>query len=178
VLLAGGIAEQADVRVALAGGAVAAVAGTRFLASDESRAHPGYKQRLVAGSQTLLTELFGMAWPRAPHRVLPNAATRRWLGDHPTGQPTPGGPLTDTRGPAALRAAHLLLAPLARRTPMSVPLRLARRPRSGLLDLSPAPVTDDLPEPTLETHPLYAGETVARIADIRPAADLVRELTP
>src|SRR5207253_1498373 len=61
VLVAGGIAERADVRSALEAGAVAAVAGTRFLASDESHAHPGYKRRLVAGSDTLLTELFGMA---------------------------------------------------------------------------------------------------------------------
>jgi len=79
VLVAGGIAEAADVRRALDGGAVAAIAGTRFLASEESRAHPDYKRRLVDGSDTVLTELFGMAWPRAPHRVMPNDATRRWL---------------------------------------------------------------------------------------------------
>ena len=79
VLVAGGIAEAADVRRALDGGALAAIAGTRFLASEESRAHPDYKRRLVDGSDTVLTELFGMAWPRAPHRVMPNDATRRWL---------------------------------------------------------------------------------------------------
>ena len=39
LLLAGGIAEPADVRVALEAGASAAVAGTRFLLSEESRAH-------------------------------------------------------------------------------------------------------------------------------------------
>src|SRR5438067_257395 len=105
-------------------------------------------------------------------------ATRRTSGsprlDLPRrrGRPPPRAPPKDTRGPTALRAAHLLLAPLARRTPMSLQLRMARGPRSGPLDLSPAAPTADLPEPTLETHPLYAGETVARIADIRPAADL------
>ena len=165
VLLAGGIAERADVRVALDAGATAAIAGTRFLASEESRAHPEYKHRLVDGSETVLTELFGMAWPRAPHRVMPNGATRRWLKDDP-------------RGPAAIRAAHLILSPVARFTPISLQLRLARRPRAAPLDLSPAAPTDDLPEATVETHPLYAGRTVARIHDVRPAADLVRELTP
>ena len=76
LLLAGGIAERADVRRALEAGASAAVAGTRFLLSDESRAHPEYKQRLLDAEQTLLTELFGLGWP-APHRVVPNAATER-----------------------------------------------------------------------------------------------------
>ena len=71
----------------------AAVAGTRFLASDESGAHADYKRRLVDGRETVLTELFGMAWPRAPHRVLENDATRRWLkGD-------PRGPAADPRAP-------------------------------------------------------------------------------
>ena len=57
---------------------VAAVLGTRFLLTEESRAHPDYKRRALTGGETLLTELFGAGWP-APHRVLPNAATERWL---------------------------------------------------------------------------------------------------
>ena len=73
-------------RQALEAGAVAAVAGTRFLLSEESRAHPGYAQRLLQGRETILTELFGAGWP-APHRVLPNAATARWL--QATGQRGP-----------------------------------------------------------------------------------------
>ncbi|MDX6635755.1 MAG: nitronate monooxygenase, partial [Solirubrobacterales bacterium] len=79
LLLAGGIAERADVAAALEAGAQAAVAGTRFLLSEESRAHALYKERLLAADETLLTELFGAGWP-APHRVVPNAATERWLG--------------------------------------------------------------------------------------------------
>ncbi len=165
VLLAGGVAERADARIALDAGATAAIAGTRFLASEESRAHAEYKRRLVDGRETVLTELFGMAWPRAPHRVMPNGATRRWLQDDP-------------RGPAAVRAAHLLLSPVARFTPISMQLRLARRASAAPLDLAPPAPTVDLPAATVETHPLYAGQTVARIHDVRPAADLVRELTP
>src|SRR6476646_10051912 len=84
LLLAGGIAEQADVSRALEAGAEGAVAGTRFLLSPESRAHPGYRERLLAADSTVLTELFGTGWP-APHRVVPNAATERWLREDPRG---------------------------------------------------------------------------------------------
>jgi hypothetical protein len=52
----------------------------------------------------------------------------------------------------------------------------AQRPGSRVL--SPAGPTDDGPETLLEAGPLYAGETVSRIGDVRPAADLVRELAP
>src|SRR5689334_9963047 len=88
LLLAGGIAEVADVRAALDAGAVAAVCGTRFLMSEESGAAAGYKQRLTEADETVLTELFGVGWPGA-HRVLPNQATERWLR-------------SDRRGPAAV----------------------------------------------------------------------------
>ncbi|HEX6116683.1 MAG TPA: nitronate monooxygenase [Solirubrobacterales bacterium] len=165
VLLAGGIAEAADVRAALAAGAAAAVAGTRFLASPESGAHPEYKRRLVEGGETLLTELFGMGWPHAPHRVLANDATRRWLSDDP-------------RGPVAIRALHRALSPATRIIPARAQLGLAARARSGPLDLAPPAPTERMPAATIETHPLYAGETVARIGDVRPAAELVAELAP
>jgi nitronate monooxygenase len=79
VMAAGGIVDAEGVRAALDAGAVAAVAGTRFLLSDESHAHPDYKQRCLDASETILTQLFGLGWPDAPHRVIPNAATRRWL---------------------------------------------------------------------------------------------------
>lgn len=165
VLVAGGIAARGDVQAALEAGAVAAVAGTRFVASEESGAHPGYKERVVEGGETVLTELFGMGWPHAPHRVLPNAATRRWLGEA-------------VRGPAALRALHTALGPIAGRAPTAIQNRLAGRAAAGPLDLSPAPPTRGMSAATLETHPLYAGETAARITDVRPAAEIARELTP
>src|SRR4051794_2660022 len=106
ILLAGGIAVAADVRAALAAGARAAVCGTRFVLAEESRAHPEYRRRLVAGRETLLTEIFGLGWPAAPHRVLPNRATERWAGaPAPAGggghsPPGAGGP-AGARGAAA-----------------------------------------------------------------------------
>src|SRR5690349_11359339 len=77
LLLAGGIADAADVGRALDAGAAAAVSGTRFLLSEESRAHPEYRRRLLGAQETILTELFGAGWPAAPHRVVANAATER-----------------------------------------------------------------------------------------------------
>src|SRR6266540_2015415 len=73
--------QSGSVQEALAAreaGADAVVAGTRFLMSNESGAHPEYKRRLIEARETLLTEIFGAGWP-APHRVIPNAATERWL---------------------------------------------------------------------------------------------------
>jgi nitronate monooxygenase len=164
LLLAGGIAERGDVARALEAGAVAAVAGTRFLLSEESRAHPTYRQRLLAGRETILTELFGAGWP-APHRVVPNAATDRWLKG-------------DRRGPALNRALNHLLAPGARHIPAGLQRRMIRAQRPGSRLLTPVGPTDDGPETLLDAGPLYAGETVARITEVRPAADLVRALTP
>jgi nitronate monooxygenase len=164
LLLAGGIAERADVRRTLDAGAVAAVAGTRFLLSPESRAHPGYRERLLEAETTMLTELFGFGWP-APHRVVPNATTHRWL-------------TKDPKGPLLNRALNRLSATGARYVPDSVERRLvgAQRPSSRLL--TPAGPTDDGPVALLDAGPLYAGETVARIDDVRPAAEIVRALTP
>src|SRR4051812_2649015 len=67
VVAAGGIADARGVVAALALGAKAAMLGTRFLASDESRAHPLYKQRLLEANEgdTLRTVLFGYGWPNA-----------------------------------------------------------------------------------------------------------------
>lgn len=164
LLLAGGIAEREDVRRALDAGAVAAVAGTRFLLSHESRAHEGYRRRLLDAEETILTELFGSGWP-APHRVVANAATNRWLG-------------ADPRGPLLNRVLNRLSAPGARYMPADLQLRIAQAQRPGSRLLSPQGPTDDGPATLLDAGPLYAGESVARVDSIQPAADLVRALTP
>ncbi|MGH8456774.1 MAG: nitronate monooxygenase, partial [Stenotrophobium sp.] len=74
---AGGIHDAASARKARELGADAVAAGTRFLLTPESEAHPAYQQRLLEAQDTLRTELFGLAWP-ALHRVVGNAATARW----------------------------------------------------------------------------------------------------
>jgi nitronate monooxygenase len=180
VLLAGGIAERADVQAALEAGASAAVAGTRFLLSEESRAHALYKERLLQSEETILTDLFGAAWP-ARHRVVPNAATDHFLGRRPS-LPQPGSGKDQRQ--AALRAPRLnrllnnLLAPGARYAPPGLQLRMIRAQRPASRLLSPAGPTDDAPETLIDAGALYAGETVARIDDVRPAAQLIRDLAP
>jgi NAD(P)H-dependent flavin oxidoreductase YrpB (nitropropane dioxygenase family) len=187
--LAGGIAGRDDAREALAAGASAAVAGTRFLLSEESRAHPAYKQRLLAAEGTILTDLFGAGWP-APHRVVANSATEHWL-PHRRSSFIGYIPIKDerrvlgresaselVRAPLANRALNRLLAPGALYLPDSLQARMIRAQRPGSRLLTPAGPTDDGPETLVEAGALYAGETVARIVEIKPAADVVRELTP
>lgn len=165
VLLAGGIADRGDVAAGLEAGAAAVVAGTRFLLSEESHAHPEYKRRCRDAGETVLTELFGLGWPDAPHRVVPNAATRRWLRD-------------DRRGPGWIRTANRLTQPLASRLPESIQSRAIRSQRPAQPFLGPQPATDDGPSGLVDSGPLYAGETVSRIHDVRPAAELLRDLVP
>src|SRR5436190_11473407 len=163
VLMAGGLADAADVRTALDAGADAAVLGTRFLMTPESRALDAYKQRLVESSETVLTELFGAGWPRAPHRVLWNEAAERWLAKDP-------------RGPAWVRGLHAALSPGLRLIPLSQQSRIARLQRSDRPLLGPSAAVGEARN-LLDAGPLYAGESVARIHDLRPAAELVAELS-
>jgi nitronate monooxygenase len=163
VLLAGGIATAEDLRAALAAGADAAVLGTRFVMSEESRAHPEYKQRLIGSRETVLTELFGAGWPAAPHRVIWNEAAERWLA-------------RDRRGPAAVRAINRATAPLIAAIPLSRQGPLLRMQRPAVPFLGPVAPSVDQSSRLVESGPLYAGESVARIDDVRPAAELAREL--
>ena len=162
ILLAGGVADATDVEEALLAGAEAAVLGTRFLMSTESAAHALYKERLVAGRSTVLTDLFGAGWP-APHRVLRNRATARWLG-------------RDGQGPGWLRAAHRVTAPVLRRVPLSTQGRIAALQRPAVPLLSPTAPTTGSPDRLVEAAPLYAGETVGRMDRIEPAGTLVARL--
>jgi nitronate monooxygenase len=163
VLLAGGIAETDDVSRVLDAGAIAAVLGTRFLLSHECRAHHEYKRRLLGANETLLTELFGVGWPGASHRVVPNAATERWLG-------------RDLRGPAAVRTINRVLTPFVSRLPASAVRRAAALQRPGLPFYGPTPPLEGDAAAVADAAPLYAGECVARIRAVEPAAELTREL--
>lgn len=77
VVAAGGIGTPARVAALLTAGASAVRVGTRFVASEESNAHPQYIARLIAATaqDTVITEAFGANWPNAPHRVLRTAVT-------------------------------------------------------------------------------------------------------
>ncbi len=164
VLSAGGVADRSEVQARLAAGAEAVVCGTRFLMTDESGGHAGYKARLIGARRTLVTELFGAGWP-APHRVVPNAATARWLA-------------SDPRAPSWLRAFHRASSPLLSRVPASMQRRLAAAQTPSRPIFGPTAATVDGPPNLVDAGPLYAGECVERIGDIRSAARVVRELAP
>ena len=72
VLAAGGIATADDVARAMELGGDGVRVGTRFVATNESGAHPDYVAALVdaGGEDTELTSRFDGGWPNAPHRVL------------------------------------------------------------------------------------------------------------
>ena len=162
VLSAGGIVDAAGVRSRRDAGAEAVVSGTRFLMSEESGAHAEYKRRLTGAQETVLTELFGMGWP-APHRVVPNAATERWTAGDP-------------RGPGWVRALHRVTAPAVSRLPVPMQQRVAATQRPGRPIFGPTAATAGRSDNLLDAGPLYAGECISRIDDVRPAAELVREL--
>ncbi len=162
VLLAGGMAEAADVGRALDAGAAAAVAGTRFLLTHECAAHPAYKAKVLAATETLETRLFGLAWPMR-HRVVPNAATERWCR-------------RDGLGPRPVRMLQSLSVPLSR-LPMSLMSSTILTQRAGLPVFGPAAPLADMPERVVEASALYAGETALRIGSVLSAGEAVSLLS-
>lgn len=162
LLAAGGVAERADVTRLVDAGADGVVAGSRFLLTVESRAHRGYKDRVLAASETLETQLFGLSWP-ARHRVVPNAATDRWCR-------------RDRRGAATARAINRLTAPLARLLPPAAGPRSVGLQRRWLPVFTPQPALEGMPEDVLDVTPLYAGESALRVGGVSDAASVVRSL--
>lgn len=75
VLAAGGITTCQDVRAAMSLGASGVLVGTAFLASEESNAHPLYKQKILEAStdDTEYRTGYSFGWTYGtPHRVIPN----------------------------------------------------------------------------------------------------------
>lgn len=165
VLLAGGIADAADTRAALTAGAAGVVAGTRFLLTHESPAHPAYQARIMQADRTIRTELFGLGWP-APHRVVPNGATGRWC--HPDG--------SAKALPAMLNAGSTVLARFAPED--ADPNAVVRLQRPALPFFTPAAPARGMPEQWVERSALYAGESGRRIDSVVSAAEAVALLAP
>lgn len=162
VLAAGGIAAPRDVAAAMQAGAAGVVCGTRFLLTDECRAHPAYKRRVMGAERTLDTMLFSVGWSDR-HRVVPNAATDKWCARH-------------ERGPAAVVAVNRVLAPALQRLPASVATASLRHQRVGLPLFGPAALLEGMDERLIDVTPLYAGCSARDIRTVVPAATAVREL--
>lgn len=164
VLAAGGVADAGDVRRLLDLGAAAAIAGTRFLLTEESAAHPEYKRRLVSADRTIATLLFGVGWPLR-HRVVPNAATERWCSG-------------SEQGPLVARAAGRLSSPLGRMMPLDAMGRLIAFQRLRMPLFTPALPVAGMPSGVVERSALYAGETVGRLHDVIRAAAALSHVAP
>jgi enoyl-[acyl-carrier protein] reductase II len=75
VLAAGGITNRGDVKAAMGLGASGVLVGTAFVASEESNAHPLYKQKIVDATtdDTEYRTGYSFGWTYGtPHRVIPN----------------------------------------------------------------------------------------------------------
>lgn len=163
VFVAGGIATAADVQAALNAGAAGAVAGTRFVLTEECRAHPAYKNAVLGAQRTLETDLFGLGWP-ARHRVVPNAATERWCA-------------SDGRAPWWVRQVHQLSTVMTKVMPVDAGAKTTPRQRLWLPLYGPTAPLVGHPASVLDVAPLYAGETARSIHAVVPAAEAVRLLT-
>lgn len=153
VIAAGGIATGRGLVAALGLGADAALMGTRFVASEESRACPEYKQRIVraCAEDTVHTELFDIGWPEAAHRVLRNKAVDEWeRAGRPRSGERPGEGTTVGRMPIGDATTDILRYSV--RTPMI-----------GF-------------EGDLEYTALYAGESCGLVSELKPAAAIVRDV--
>lgn len=150
VIAAGGIAQGRMIAKALSLGAKGAILGTRFVATQESRAHPDYKRLLVeaTGDATALTICFEGGWPYSAQRCLRNSTLEAWeaAGSPAIGsRPGEGETVAFTaNGEAILRYETAF-------------------PRQGY--------TGDI-----EAMCLYAGTGCAAIADIPAAGELVERL--
>jgi NAD(P)H-dependent flavin oxidoreductase YrpB (nitropropane dioxygenase family) len=163
VLAGSGIYDRASAQRAIDLGAAGVWVGTRFLLTHESHAHPAYKQRLLEAETTFETLLFGLGW-HALHRVAPNRATERWCARDPL-------------GPRWVRAFNRTIEPLTRHAPANSDRATVTRQHLGMPLFTGLALTRDMDERLVDVTPLYAGECVAKIRELRSAADVVRELS-
>jgi len=153
LIAAGGIAGARGLVAALALGADGAVFGTRFVASVESAAHTGYKQRILSAraSDTIHTTLFDIGWPDAPHRVLRTAVVDEW---EQAGRPTPGN--RPGEGETIISIS---------RSDVDVPL----------VNYSVRPPTD-YTDGQIQRLAFYAGQSCSQVNEILPAGEIVRRI--
>jgi len=156
VLASGGIGDGAGIARALSLGAQGVSLGTRFVASDESAAHPEYKRRVVesVAKDTVYTEdLYDISWPGAPTRTLRNRTFDEWDA---AGRPSPG------HRPGEGTSVGVL------RMPSGETFELPRYAGAG------SPLVGF--EGDLDYPAMWAGESVEVVNDVRSAGEIVRRL--
>ena len=154
VLASGGIGDGLGIARAIQVGAQGVSLGTRFVACDETCVHPAYKQRVVdaKAEDTVLNELYDYDWPRAPHRTLRNKLYAEWqaAGAPPRGSKPGEGTSIGHRTNAVGERVEWKRYAIGSATP-------------------------DF-DGDIEYAPLWAGESCSAVRDIKPAADIVRDL--
>jgi NAD(P)H-dependent flavin oxidoreductase YrpB (nitropropane dioxygenase family) len=151
VIAAGGIADGRGLAAALALGASAVWVGTRFLAAAEAAVHPIYLERLLAASEDdtgHYDDLYDLVWPNAPHRALKNSTSAMWnaAGRPPLGQRPQEGEV------------------------------LAHRPDGVAIPRYASAVAFADLEGEIEPLPLWAGQGVALVTKVQPAAEILHEM--
>ena len=153
MLAAGGITDGRGLAAALALGADGAVFGTRFAASDESDAHPAYKQALLSAhaSDTLHTKLYDVGWPDAAHRVIRTPLVEAW---ERAGRPESGHRPHEGETKGRLKRPDVELP---------------------VVNYSVTPPTESV-EGDISGLPFYAGHSVSLVKTIAPAGEIVRAI--
>jgi nitronate monooxygenase len=155
VLASGGIGDGAGLARALELGAQGVSLGTRFVASNEAFFHPAYKKRIVESTakDTVYSELYDTWWPGAPHRTIRNKTYEEWEA---AGRP-----------PSGKRPGEDTIIGRRRRGPAR---EFQEWPRYAVGSIPPNFEGD------LERVPMFAGESCTVVNDIKPAAEIVRDL--
>lgn len=151
VIAAGGIADGRGLAAALALGASCAWIGTRFLASSEANIHSHYRERLLKASESdtvYLENRFDLTWPDAPRRVLRNKTVADWEA---AGRPEPGR----RPGEGEIVANSRSLGEILRYRAYT-------------------PGADA--EGDIEALSMWAGQGVALVRKLQPAAEIMREI--
>ncbi|XP_021658277.2 uncharacterized protein LOC110648369 [Hevea brasiliensis] len=149
VIAAGGIVDARGYVAALALGAQGVCLGTRFVATEESYAHPTYKKKLIELNETEHTNVFGRArWPNAPQRALVTPFFNDWKSLPPH--------------------ENELNQPVIGRATINGQEKEIRRFGGTIPNVT---ATGDI-----ESMAMYAGEGVGLINAILPASEVVKRL--
>lgn len=149
VIAGGGIVDERGYVAAMALGAQGVVLGTRFLATEESYAHPTYKKKLVDLDKTAYTDVFGRArWPGAPHRVLETPFFQEWR-NLPSDENESNQPII---GHSTIHGVEKVIRRFAGTVPN-------------------ATTTGDI-----ESMAMYGGAGVGLIKEIVPASEVIKRL--
>ncbi len=147
VLAAGGISDGRGLAAALCLGASGVLMGTRFLATPQSTAHKDYIAQILSAREcdtVYATDLYNVGWTGAPHRVLRNPLTNRWLSE--------GHPAHDSR----YRAGEIV----AQRGDTPIEAYQSATPHHSMTG-------------EIEAMPMWSGQSVGLVNAIEPVETII-----